>query len=130
MPPTPRRPELRPAATTTIRADLTFAVADGQGAARARLTNRGRALVLDVEDPATLVRCLPSRHVRRDLPFAPRLSDFVGVDLVVMSHGRRLGRARISQHSRLRFRPSLAGLVTAIRLAVSVGVKRLGPPTT
>lgn len=69
-------------------ADLDIEVGDERGWTTARLTTDDHGLVLEVVDPATLLRCVPGRGLRRDLPFSVPLARLADVPVRLTSRGR------------------------------------------
>lgn len=106
-------------------ADLVLEVGDESGSTTAYLTSNDTGLVLDVRDPATLLRCVPPRSRRRDLVRSSPMAWFAGVPVRVTSHGRDLGRVRVTTGGRVRARASLSGTPTLVRTAVSYASGRL-----
>jgi hypothetical protein len=106
-------------------ADLELEVGDEQGSTAASLTTDATGLVLDVRDPATLLRCVPPRGRRRDLVRSSPLTRFAGVPVRITSRGRDLGRVRLTTAGRVRARASLSGVPTLVRTAVSYASDRL-----
>ena len=111
----------------TFLADLTVEVGDERGSTVAHLGNGDDdELVLEVPDPATLLRCVPGRGLTRDLPVSLPLDRLLGVPLRLTSRGRDLGRVHVKADGSVRLRPSLSGLPTVARTAVSYGSGRAG----
>jgi hypothetical protein len=106
-------------------ADLVLLVGDERGSTTAYLTSDAGGLVLDVRDPATLLRCVPPRGRRRDLLRSSPLTRFAGIPVRVTSRGRDLGRVRLTTGGRVRARASLSGAPTLVGTAVSYASARL-----
>lgn len=106
-------------------ADLDIEVGDERGWTTARLTTDDHGLVLEVVDPATLLRCVPGRGLRRDLPFSVPLARLADVPVRLTSRGRELGRVHLTPAGRVRLRPTLSGVPTLARTAASYGPARL-----
>jgi hypothetical protein len=106
-------------------ADLVLEVGDERGSTTAYLTTDATGLVLDVRDPATLLRCVPARSRRRDLVRSSPLTRFAGIPVRVTSRGRDLGRVRVATTGRVHARASLSSAPTLVRTAVSYASDRL-----
>ena len=106
-------------------ADLDVEVGDERGSTTAHLTTDEYGLILEVADPATLLRCVPGRGLRRDLPFSLPLVRFANVPVRLTTRGRELGRVHITPAGRVRLRPTLSGVPTLARTAASYGPARL-----
>ncbi|HEY8307533.1 MAG TPA: hypothetical protein VIG79_12735 [Lapillicoccus sp.] len=118
--PDPARPSL------VLVADLVLEVGDDRGSTTAYLTNDDTGLVLDVRDPATLLRCVPPRGPRRDLVRSSPATRFAGIPVRVTSRGRDLGRVRLTTAGKVHARASLSGTPTLVRTAASYASARLG----
>ncbi len=106
-------------------ADLDVEVGDERGSTTAHLTTDDYGLVLEVVDPATLLRCVPGRGLRRDLPFSVPLVRLANVPVRLTSRGPELGRVHITPAGRVRLRPTLSGVPALARTAASYGPARL-----
>ena len=106
-------------------ADLVLEVGDERGSTTAYLTTDATGLVLDVRDPATLLRCVPPRSRRRNLVRSSPVTRFAGIPVRVTSRGRDLGRVRVTTGGRVRARPSLSATPTLVRSAASYASARL-----
>ena len=104
-----------------IVADLTIEVGDDRGSTTATLTNDAEGLVLEVPDPATLLRAVPGRGLRRDLPVDLPLERFADVPLRLRSRGRDIGSVRVVSGGGVRLRPAWSGVPTVVRTAASYG---------
>lgn len=103
----------------TYVADLTIEVSDARGSTRIRVGDDPSGFVVDVDDPAVAVRCLPGRSVIGDLPVTVPRDLFAGTNVRLTSRGRDLGRARLTDRGRVRFAPTPAGAVVLGRAAGS-----------
>ena len=119
-------------------ADLTIEVGDERGSTIARLSNDGAGaanldgadgLVLDVTDPATLLRCVPGRGLSRDLPVSVPLDRLADIPVRLTSQGRDLGRVHVTSAGQVRMRPTLSGVPTLVRTALSQRTGRLAAAT-
>ena len=108
-----------------VIADLHLEVGDGAEVTAAHLRNDPDGLVLDVDDPAVMLRAVPGRGLARDLPIKLPPELFAATPLLVRSAGRDLGWVRLSTDGKLRLRPTLAGLAVAVRTATP---DRIGRP--
>ncbi len=113
-------------------ADLTIEVGDDRGSTTAQLSNdRDGAgdgvggLVLDVPDPATLLRCVPGRGLSRDLPVSLPLARLADVPVRLTSQGRDLGLVHVTSAGQVRLRPSMSGVPTLVHTALSQRTGRL-----
>ena len=109
----PARPSL------VLVADLVLEVGDERGSTTAYLTNDESGLVLDVRDPATLLRCVSPRGRRRDLIRSSPVTRFAGIPVRVTSRGRDLGRVRLTTAGKVHARASRSGTPMLVRTAVS-----------
>ncbi len=115
-----------------VVADLTIEVGDARGSTTAHLTSTpdqqdGPAgLVLDVPDPVVLLRCVPGRGLRRELPASLPVDQIVDLPVLLTSRGRNIGRVHVSSAGRVRLRPYWSGVPTVIRTAGSYGAGRIG----
>ncbi len=107
-PSTARTPEL--ASRLAFVADLTVEVSDARGSTTAHLGNGENGLVLDAPDLATLLRCLPGRGLRRDLPISVPLEQVAGLRVDVRSQGRAMGRVYVTPSGSARLRPALSAV--------------------
>ena len=106
-------------------ADLDLEGGDERGSTTARLSTDDNGLVLEVADPATLLRCVPGRGLRRDLPFALPLDQLANIPVRLTSGGHDLGLAHLTPEGRVRLRPALSGVPVLVRTAASYGPGRL-----
>jgi hypothetical protein len=104
-------------------ADLMIEVGDERGSTTARLTNDDDGLVLEVPEPATLLRCVPGRGLTRDLPVSLPLDRLADIPVRLTSRGRDLGRVHLTSTGTVRLRPSLSGVPTVVHTALTY------PPT-
>ncbi len=116
-------PEPTPSALTFV-ANLDIEVGDKRGSTTAHLTTDDDGLVLEVADPATLLRCISGRGLRRDLPFSVPLARLADVPVRLTSRGHDLGQVHLNPAGRVRFRPTLSGVPTLARTAASYGPGR------
>ena len=107
-----------------IVADLHLEVGDDRGRTTAALTGDQDGLVLDVDEPAVLLRALPGGGLARDFPFRVPRELLGNVSVRLRSGGRDLGRLRLTATGKLRVRPTLAGLLVAGRTTVSYSPSR------
>ncbi|MEP6629187.1 MAG: hypothetical protein ABJA89_01895, partial [Lapillicoccus sp.] len=105
--------------------DLVIEVGDDRGSTTARLTSEPSGLVLEVPDPATLLRCVPGRGLSRDLPVSLPAGTFADLPVRLTSGGRDLGRVHLSPTGGIRLRPSWSGVPTVARTALSYGPGRV-----
>ena len=108
-PSTARTPERAPARLALV-ADLSVEVSDARGSTTAHLGNGANGLVLDAPDLTTLLRCLPGRGLRRDLPISVPLEQFAGVSVDVKSRGKAMGRVYVTPSGSARLRPALTAV--------------------
>ena len=104
-----------------VVADLHAELSDHRGSTTAHLVSEREGLVLDVGDPAVLLRAVAGRGLSRDLPVqVPRelLSD---LPVQLRSGGRDLGRVSLNAAGRLRLRPTGAGVLVAARTGLTYG---------
>ena len=113
-----------PARTLRVVADLRLEVGDARGHTAGTLSSGPGGLVLEVDEPAVLLRSVPGRGLTRDLPLSmpPELVD--GLSFRLRSRGRDLGRVRVTPAGKLRLWPTPAGLVVAGKTAASYGKGR------
>ncbi len=114
----------------TFVADLTIEVGDERGSTTAHLSSDDDGLVLEVADPATLLRCVPGRGLRRDIPFSVPSAHFANVPLRVTSRGHDLARVHLTPEGRVRLRPALSGVPAFVRIAASVAPFRVADAAT
>lgn len=107
-----------------VVADLHIDVGDDRGRTTAHLLSERDGLVLDVDDPAVLLRAVPGRGLARDLPVRPPIGLVADTPVRLRSAGRDLGQVQLSSGGRLRLRPTPIGLVVAGRTALSYGSGR------
>ena len=96
-------------------ADLTIEVGDSRGSTTAHLGSDHGVLVLDMDDPATMLRCAPALGLLRDLPLEVPRGTFGGTAVRLTSRGRSLGRLRVTPAGTLRVVPTAAGVVVGAR---------------
>ena len=113
-----------PDQTLRIVADLHLEVGDDRGHTTGHLSSEPGGLVLDVDDPAVLLRSVPGRGFVRDLPVKMPAELVDGVSFQLRSRGHDLGRVRLSATGKVRLRPTAAGVLVAGRTAVSYGRTR------
>ena len=107
-------------------ADLTLEVGDERGSTTAHLGNGpDDGLVLEVPDPATLLRCVPGRGLSRDLPVSLPIDRLADIPVRLTSQGRDLGRVHVTSAGAVRLRPTVSGLPTLGRTALSHPTGRL-----
>lgn len=82
--------------------------------------------MLDVPDPVVLLRCVPGRGLRRELPASLPVDQIVDLPVLLTSRGRDIGRVQISSAGRVQLRPYWSGVPTVIRTAGSYGAGRVG----
>lgn len=115
-----------------VVADLTIEVGDARGSTTAHLTTAPEqqdglaGLVLDVPDPVVLLRCVPGRSLRRELPVSLPVDQIVDLPVLLTSRGHDIGRIHINSAGHVRLRPYWSGLPTVIRTAGSYGAGRVG----
>ena len=112
-------PDSSPGRPLIIVADLRFEVGDDEGSTTAHLTSEPAGLVLDIDHPSTILRCVPGRGLTRDLPVAVPRHLIAGAQLRLTSRGRDLGRVRLSPRGQIRLRPTGSGVLVAVRTAGS-----------
>lgn len=113
-----------PNAALHIVADLRLEIGDDRGTTAAHLWNEPDGLVLEVDQPAVLLRAVPGRGLARDLPVRLPREPFAGTSVRLRTHGHDLGLVTVSSRGRLRLRPTLKGLLVAGRTATSYGSGR------
>jgi hypothetical protein len=104
-----------------VVADLDVEVGDHQGSTTAHLTSGVGGLVLEVGDPAVLLRAVPGRGLSRDLPVQVPRKLLADLPVRLRSHGRDLGRVHLTAGGRLRFRPTPVGMLVAARTGLTYG---------
>lgn len=100
-----------PTPSPTVVADLRCEVSDHRGSTTAYLHNDERGLVIDVGEPAVLVRTLPRGMVSTDL-----LQHLAGLSFRVRSDGVELATISVTHNGGTRVRPTVAGTAAAVRL--------------
>lgn len=114
-----------------VVADLTIEVGDARGSTTAHLTSTSEngspaGLVLDVPDPVVLLRCVPGRGLRRELPASLPLDDVADLPVLLTSRGRDIARIHLTSAGEFRLQPYWSGVPTVIRTAASYGAGRVG----
>ncbi len=104
-----------------VVADLHVEVSDQRGSTTAHLHSEGGGLVLDVGDPAVLLRAVPGRGLTRGLPAQVPRELLADLPVQLRSRGRDLGQVRLNAAGRLRVRPTPAGVLVAARTGVTYG---------
>jgi hypothetical protein len=107
-----------PAALQLV-ADLVIEVGDERGSTTARVTSDDAGLVIDVADPAVLLRSVPRRVWPVGLGGSFPASQFAGIPARVTSRGRDLARLQLAETGRIRIRPALSGTPSLLRTAFS-----------
>ncbi len=107
-------------------ADLAVEVGDERGSTSAHLSTDGHGLVLEVADPATLLRCVPGRELRGNLPFSLPVAEFANIPLRLTSGGIDLGRMHLTSAGRVRLRPTWSGVPVLARTVVTLSPIRPG----
>ncbi len=100
-------------------ADLAIEVGDERGTTTARITSDDAGLVIDVADPAVLLRAVPRRVWPVGLGGSFPASQFAGIPARVTSRGRDLARLRLTETGRIRVRPALSGTPALVALVVA-----------
>ncbi len=108
-----------------VVADLTIEVGDDRGSTTAHLGSDAHGLVLEVPDPATLLRCVPGRGLSRDLPVTVPGGTFADLPVRLTSRGRDLGRVRLTPGGGVRLCPSLSGIPVLTRTALYTPAARV-----
>ena len=104
-----------------VVADLQVEVGDHRGSTTAHLRSEGGGLVLDVGDPAVLLRAVPGRGLTRGLPAQVPRELLADLPVRLRSRGRDLGQVRLNAAGRLRVRPTPAGVLVAARTGATYG---------
>ena len=104
-----------------VVADLHVEVIDSRGQTTAHLSSEPAGLVLDVGDPVVLLRAIPGRGVRRDLPVQVPRELLVDLPVRLRSRGRDLGEVHVSTTGGVRWSPTPAGVLVAARTALTYG---------
>ena len=110
-----------PGGKLLVVADLHVEVGDHRGSTTAHLRSEGGGLVLDVGDPAVLLRAVPGRGLTRGLPAQVPRELLADLPVQLRSRGRDLGRVRLTAAGRLRVRPTPAGVLVAARTGLTYG---------
>lgn len=113
MPPAPV-PDLA-AATIGIVADLTIEIGGDGRRTRAHLSGGAGTLVLDVDDPAVLLRSLPAGGSWRRLPAAGSTDLLSSTTIRLRSGGSDLGSVRFARGHRPALRPTGSGIGVVTR---------------
>lgn len=104
-----------------VVADLRVEISDARGQTTAHLSSEPAGLVLDVGDPVVLLRAVPGRGVRRDLPVQVPRKLLVDLPVRFRSRGRDLGEVHVSATGGVRWSPTPAGVLVAARTALTYG---------
>ncbi len=115
--------------TLELVADLVIEVGDERGSTTTRLTGDESGLVLDVQDPGTLLRGVPRGGWPHDILGASPATQLTGIPLRVTSQGRQLGRVSLSSTGKVRVRPALSGTPVLVRTAVGSRTGRVAAGT-
>lgn len=116
--PIPDRAPHRASSRLAFVADVSLEVSDERGSTTAHLGNGATGLVLDAPDLTALLRCLPGRGLRRDLPISVPLERFAGVSVDVRSRGRMMGRVNVTPSGAARLRPALTAVPALLQRGV------------
>lgn len=100
-------------------ADLVLEVGVGSRRTRAHLSGGPGDLMLDVDDPAVLLRSLPKGVRIYRLPAGGALNLLSDTTVRVRSGGSELGSVRFPRDRRVVVRPAAAGLLVAGRQVLS-----------
>ena len=114
-----------PAPALWLVADLVIEVGDERGSTTARVTSDDAGLVVDVADPAVLLRSVPPRVWPVGLRGPFPASQFAGIPARVTSRGRDLARLQLTETGRIRVRPVLGGAPALAALVVADGRGRV-----
>ena len=98
----------------SIESDLRVEVDDGGRLTTAHLRDEPAGLVLEMDQPAALLAAVSWRRLAGKLPVRPPRELVDGVSVRLHSHGRYLGRVRLTPTGRIRIRPTPAGLVAVV----------------
>jgi hypothetical protein len=98
----------------SIETDLRVEVDDGGRLTTAHLRDEPAGLVLEMDQPAELLTAVSWRRLAGKLPVRPPRDLVDGVSVRLRSHGRDLGRVRMTRTGRIRMRPTPAGLVAVV----------------
>jgi hypothetical protein len=98
----------------SIGTDLRVEVDDGGRLTTAHLRDEPAGLVLEMDQPAALLAAVSWRRLAGRLPVRPPRDLVDGVSVRLRSHGRDLGRVRLTPTGRIRIRPTPAGLVAVV----------------
>lgn len=110
-----------PGGKLLVVADLHVEVSDHRGSTTAHLRSEGGGLILDVGDPAVLLRAVPGRGLTRGLPAQVPRGLLADLPVHLHSRGRDLGQVRLNAAGRLRVRPTPAGVLVAARTGATYG---------
>jgi hypothetical protein len=108
-----------PAPDLRLVANLVIEVGDERGSTTARVTSDDAGLVVDVADPAVLLRSVPPRVWPVGLRGPFPASQFAGIPARVTSRGRDLARLQLTETGRIRVRPALSGTPALAALVVA-----------
>jgi len=106
-------------AALQLLADLVIEVGDERGSTTARVTSDDVGLVIDVADPAVLLRSVPRRVWPVGLGGSFPASQFAGIPARVTTRGRDLARLQLTETGRIRVRPALSGTPALAALVVA-----------
>ncbi len=98
----------------SIEADLRVEVDDGGRLTVAHLRDGPVGLVLEMDQPAALLAAVSWRRLAGELPVRPPPELVDGVSVRLRSHGKDLGRVRLTRTGRIRIRPTPTGLVAVV----------------
>jgi hypothetical protein len=98
----------------SIETDLRVEVDYGGRLTTAHLRDEPAGLLLEMDQPAALLAAVSWRRLARPLPIRPPRDLVDGVSVRLRSHGRDLGRIRMTRTGRIRIRPTPAGLVAVV----------------
>jgi hypothetical protein len=114
-------PELAAEPSLVVLADLHIVLTSEHGDATAHLRGDGQELVLDVDNPAVLLH--EARRQKQRLPDLAQLG-FDRLPVRIRSGGRDLGRVWLTPGDKIHVRPTPAGLLSALSIALSDGRSR------